>query len=95
MQADNTNLIDRIGIATDVTTEDHEPQASTSALTFEDGDQPTPDESISNSIQAPTRPWGLAEYGIPPPPSDLQPDPAVEVCSITQNRIAKSMYTAK
>ncbi|KAK9898651.1 hypothetical protein P389DRAFT_36676 [Cystobasidium minutum MCA 4210] len=59
---------------------DEEPRASTSAVTLEavNGKEPS---STSNGAPAqvrPPKPWGLAEYGIPPPPADLQPDPAVE-----------------
>lgn len=59
-----------------------EPQASTSAVTLDDSEV---DSGITNSNigngppPQPSKPWGLAEYGIPPPPADLQPDPAVEV----------------
>lgn len=57
-----------------------EPEASTSAVTLENGHNKE-DPSISQVQQSPkpSRPWGLAEYGIPPPPTDILPDPAVEV----------------
>jgi hypothetical protein len=57
-----------------------EPQASTSAVTLENGhhedDAAVP--RVQQSVK-PSKPWGLAEYGIPPPPADILPDPAVEV----------------
>lgn len=59
-----------------------EPQASTSALRLENGHDVLHDStSYAEASVKPPKPWGLAEYGIPAPPSDLQPDPAVEVSS--------------
>jgi len=74
MEVDNSSLLDRI--ARDTPAENDEPQASTSAVTLDNG----LDTVKPQSVQLPRRPWGLADYGIPPPPSDILPDPAVEVC---------------
>lgn len=59
-----------------------EPQASTSAVAFENGQSHDAVHNVTAQSESPTKPsrsWGLAEYGIPCPSTDLLPDPAVEV----------------
>lgn len=55
------------------------PQASTSAVTLDNGHQSSISATALPVPLQPSKPWGLADYGIPPPPTDLLPDPAVEV----------------
>lgn len=56
-----------------------QPQASTSAVTLDNGHEEASKASVLELRSRPKKPWGLAEYGIRPPPADLLPDPAVEV----------------
>lgn len=58
-----------------------EQQISNGQNMTSDADSPHVERDESQK-QAPTRVWGLAEYGIPAPSQDILPDPAIEVSHI-------------